>query len=382
MILVFLASKGRSPLKDRVRVGVIGTTPYAERMHLRSLQSHPNADVIAICGRDGERAADVAGRNSVPLVFTDYREMFAAARLDAVVIVAPDAQHYPMTMDALNAGLHVLCEKPLATTAAQARAMYERAEATGVKHMSFFALRNSLHHRYVRQLIEQGYLGRCYTAHFHLTHGFFRSGAYQWRFDQQRGTGALGDLGCYLIDMARWFIGDIARVSAQLSNLVERPHPDGQAYMPANDAASLVVTFVGGAQGTLAASVVAHQAERGQVNAVVLHGSAGTLELQHTFRGATLHGARAEEQEFSPLVIPTELWEGVDPATPTDVHLRHSVGDRAFIDAIVQDRPLTPSFYDGWKVQQVIEAAFAAHTQGCAVVIPGDGERDARPADS
>jgi predicted dehydrogenase len=321
----------------------------------------------------------VAGRHGIPLVFTDYQEMFAAARLDAVVIVAPDALHYPMTMDALDAGLHVLCEKPLATTAAQARAMYERAEAAGVKHMSYFALRTSLHHRYVRQLIEQGYLGRPYAAHLQLTHGFFRSGTYQWRFDQQRGTGALGDLGCYLIDLARWFVGDIARVSAQLSSLVERPHPEGQPYVPANDAASLVAEFANGAQGTLAASVVAHQAERGQLNAVVLHGSAGTLELQHTFRGATLLGARAEEQQIGPLVIPDELWAGVDPATPAEVTTRHSVGDRAFIDAIVQDRPLTPSFYDGWKVQQVIEAAFAAHDQGCAVAITAD-ERDERRA--
>ncbi len=70
----------------------------------------------------------------------------------------------------------------------------------------------------------------------------------------------------------------------------------------------------------------------------------------------------------------------MDPATPMEVSLCHSVGDRAFIDAIVQDRPLTPSFYDGWKVQQVIEAAFAAHDEGCAVTVPGDAERGARSA--
>ena len=367
-------------MESRVRVGVIGTTRYAEGMHLRSLLSHSSADVIAICGRDRDRAAEVAGRHRIPMVFTDYQEMFTAARLDAVVIVAPDEQHYPMTMDALNAGLHVLCEKPLATTAAQARAMYERAEAAGVKHMSYFGLRNSLHHRYMRRLIEQGYLGQPYAAHLHLTHGFFRSGTYQWRFDQQRGTGALGDLGCYVIDQARWFVGDIARVSAQLDSLVERPHPDGQPYVPANDAASLVVAFANGAQGTIAASVVAHQADRGQVNSVVLHGSAGTLELQHTFRGATLQGARAEDQVFGPLIIPDELWAGVDPTTPAEVNLRHSVGDRAFIDAIVTDQPVSPSFYDGWKVQQVIEAAFTAYDQGCAVAITDD-QRDERSAD-
>jgi predicted dehydrogenase len=367
-------------MNSRVRVGIIGTTRYAEGAHLRSLLSHPAADVVAICGRDQARAADVASRHHIPLVFTDYQQMFATAQLDAVVIVAPDEQHYPMTMDALDAGLHVLCEKPLATTAAQARAMYERATAAGVKHMSYFALRTSLHHRYLRQLIEEGYLGQPYAAHLHLTHGFFRSDTYQWRFDQQRGTGALGDLGCYVIDLARWFVGDITRVSAQLSSLVERPHPDGRPYVPANDTASLVVAFANGAQGTLAASVLAHQADRGQLNSVILHGSAGTLELQHTFRGAMLHGARAEEQEIRPLSIPPDLWEGVDPASPLEVSLRHSVGDRAFIDAIVQDRPLTPSFYDGWKVQQVIEAAFAAHDQGCAVTVPGDAARGVRSA--
>ncbi len=109
-------------MNSRVRVGIIGTTRYAEGAHLRSLLSHPRADVISICGRDRDRAADVAGRHSIPMVFTDYQEMFVAAQLDAVVIVAPDEQHYPMTMDALDAGLHVLCEKPLATTAATARA--------------------------------------------------------------------------------------------------------------------------------------------------------------------------------------------------------------------------------------------------------------------
>ena len=83
---------------------------------------------------------------------------------------------------------------------------------------------------------------------------------------------------------------------------------------------------------------------------------------------------------FGPLIIPDELWEGVDPTTPAEVNLRHSVGDRAFIDAIVTDQPVTPSFYDGWKVQQVIEAAFTAYDQGCAVAITDD-QRDERSAD-
>ncbi|MCU1518234.1 MAG: putative oxidoreductase, partial [Pseudarthrobacter sp.] len=197
--------------ESKVRLGVIGTTWYAET-HLRNIQSHTGAELVAITGRDRAKATDVAGRYGIPLVYTDYRDMVNAGNLDAIVIVAPDEMHLPITMDALDAGLHVLCEKPLATAADDARSMYERASASGLKHMSFFALRTSMHHRYLRSLIEDGYLGQVYSAQFSLTHGFFRGDGYQWRFDSARGTGALGDLGCYVIDQARWYVGDIARV--------------------------------------------------------------------------------------------------------------------------------------------------------------------------
>lgn len=88
--------------------------------------------------KHGKRAAELAAIHDIPLVYTDYREMIAQASLDAVVVAARDDLHYPVVMEALDAGLHVLCEKPLATTADQARAMYEKAEAGGRIHMVFF----------------------------------------------------------------------------------------------------------------------------------------------------------------------------------------------------------------------------------------------------
>ncbi|MDR6417615.1 Gfo/Idh/MocA family oxidoreductase [Pseudarthrobacter sulfonivorans] len=357
--------------ESKVRFGVIGTTWYAET-HLQNIQSHHGAELVAITGRDRAKATEVAGRFSIPHVYTDYRDMISAGNIDAIVIVAPDEMHLPITMDALGAGLHVLCEKPLATTAAAAQAMYERAETTGLKHMSFFALRTSMHHRYLRSLVEDGYLGQVYSAQFSLTHGFFRGDDYQWRFDAVRGTGALGDLGCYLIDQARWYVGDIARVSTSLRNTISRPHSAGDAYEPANDSAILGVEFRNGAHATMSTNVVAHQAERKQTNTVVLQGEGGTLELQHTFAGAVLRGARSDEDEFRVLEIPADLWEGVDPSNPGMVGQVHSVGDRAFIDAILNNEPITPSFYDGWKVQQVIETAFAANTSGSWESVPED----------
>jgi predicted dehydrogenase len=89
-------------------------------------------------------------------VFTDYEAMFALPGLDAIVIAAPDDLHYPMTMAALRAGLHVLGEKPMALNAQQAKAMLDAAEYAGVKHMIMLTWRFFPHYQYMQQLIADG----------------------------------------------------------------------------------------------------------------------------------------------------------------------------------------------------------------------------------
>ena len=91
--------------------------------------------------------------------------------LDAIIVGVPDDLHYEITMQGLRAGLHVLCDKPLAITAQQARKMYEEAEAARVKHMVLFTYRWMPFFRYVRDLIEQGYIGRCYHCEFRFLMG-------------------------------------------------------------------------------------------------------------------------------------------------------------------------------------------------------------------
>ena len=140
-------------MPERVRVGVIGTSWYADMMHLPNLKSHPRAELAAICGRNRERAEEMARKYEIPRVFTDYRELIEEGDLDAVVVATPDDLHHPMTMAALDAGLHVLCEKPMALNAGQAGEMYDKAEAAGVKHMVFFTYRWWPSYRYLKQLV-------------------------------------------------------------------------------------------------------------------------------------------------------------------------------------------------------------------------------------
>jgi len=114
-------------MAEQVRVGVVGTSWYADLMHLPNLKSHPGAHVVAICGRNGDRAEEMAQKYDIPHVFTDYRTLIAQGQVHALVVATPDDTHYAITMDALEAGLHVLCEKPLALTARQAQQMYDKA---------------------------------------------------------------------------------------------------------------------------------------------------------------------------------------------------------------------------------------------------------------
>jgi len=354
---------------EQVRVGVIGTSWWADMMHLPSLKSHPRAEIAAICGRNRDRAEEMAKKYGIPLVFTDYREMIEKGNLQALVIAAPDDLHYPMTMDALDAGLHVLCEKPLALNTGQAREMYEKAEAGGLKHMVFFTYRWLPHYRYLKQLVDEGYVGRCFHCHIRYLSGHRREARYAWRFDRSRANGVLGDLGSHMIDLARWYVGDIARVSAHLGTFVDRPGPEGQALDPGNDAASLILQFKNGTQGMIQVSVVAHTGDRGQEQHVALHGESGTLEADYSLAGVEVRGARHDEEQFQTLPVPDELWGDVDRTSSffsrvSEVFVKQSVGVRLFIDAILEDRPAVPNFYDGLKVQEVIDAAIDSHQSG------------------
>jgi len=372
-------------MSDQVRVGVIGTSAYADSTHLPNLKSHAGVQIAAICGRNRARAQEMADKYAIPMVYTDYRQMLEQGDLDAVVIAATDDLHYPMTMDALDAGLHVLCEKPLALSAQQAQAMTEKARTKGVKHMTFFAWRFEAFHRYLHKLVGEGYIGRPYLCQFRQVGGYGRDGLYAWRFDTQHGNGILGDLGSHMIDLAHWLVGDISRVSAHLVTSVERMGADGQPLRtPANDSALLTVEFANGACGAIVVSAMAHMAEREQFHEISLYGEDGTLELNTSSIAVQMRGVRKGQTEFETLTVPDELRMEVDLSLPLwDRFARtmqtQSIGDRQFIDAILNEQPVAPNFEDGLKVQAVIDAALESQRRGCWVWVGVSNEDRERP---
>jgi predicted dehydrogenase len=362
-------------MAETVRVGVVGTGVIADLLHLPALRSHPRAAVAAVCGRDRARTEAVAARHGRPRAFTDYRAMVDAGGLDAVVVATPDDLHHPVTMAALEAGLHVLCEKPLAPTAELAGQMLRRAEAAGVRHMVMFTMRWVPAYRYLRGLVGAGYIGRPYQVSLRFLGGAARAGAYGWRFDAARGTGVLGDFGAHLVDLARLLVGEVTRVSAHLSAPVDLRGAAGEAVALANQAAVVALEFAGGAQGVIEVSALAHLGERRQEQHVALHGADGTLGLALSlFTGETdLRGIRAGESAFQQLAVPSRLGGSAEPwgfAELLELFRTESVGTRLFVDAVLGEAAEWPTFADGVRAQEVLDAAAAAHARGAWVRVP------------
>jgi predicted dehydrogenase len=350
-------------MAEQVKVGVIGTSWWADLAFLPTLQTYERAHLAAICGRNRERADEMAAKFGIPQVFTDYRRMIDQGKLDAVIVSTPDDTHYEMVMAALDAGLHVLCEKPVALNANHARQMYEKAQAAKVKHMVMYTWHWLPPIQRLKQLLDDGYLGQIYHGNFHWLSSFGRSPSYAWRMDADRANGVLGDLGSHMIHLAQWLIGDVAAVSAHLGFHINREGADGKPLRPANDAASVTLEHSNGTHTQIQLSVVAHRLNSRISPGFSLYGAKGTLGFAWDPKedGITmhLHGAQevSEEQLDEKTQLGIELFDSP------------SLGPRLFVASILENRTITPGLWEGHKVQQVIDAALQSDQSGCRVTI-------------
>jgi len=356
-------------MKDNIRVGVVGTSWWADSHHLPHLKSHPRAEITAICGRNRDRAQKVAEKFGIPTVYTDYNDMIEKGNLQALVASVPDNIHYDVVMAALDAGLHVICEKPMAENATQAEEMYNKAVEKKVKHMTYFTLRWMPHYRYIKHLIDEGFLGKVYHCHFQWFSGLALNPGYQWRFDQQKGSGILGDLGSHMLDFALWSVGDINAVSTNLSTFVDREAPVGGQIIPANDSAIMMLDFESGAQGMIHVSAVTQIGRRLWDQRMLFHGEAGSIEISSTAAGPVIYAAKKGESDFKTMEVPDDFWKSTKKGNPASVFTSQSVGDRLFIDSIIEDKTISPGFEDGLKVQKILDAAKKSSQEAARILI-------------
>lgn len=322
-------------------------------LHAKSFREIEGCRVVAGVDVDRARATEFCARHGIPAVYESETELLAREDFDAVSIVAPDAFHASLSIRALEAGKHVLCEKPLALNHRDARRMLNAARKAGVIHMVNFSYRNWPALQAVAELVAKGGIGKVRHVEASYLQSWLASRiwgdwrttpAWLWRLSTKHGSrGVLGDVGVHILDFATFPAGPISEVFCRLKAFPKAPRNRiGDYLLDANDSAVMSVQFRNGALGTI------HTTRWAGGHANRLHlkisGTLGAVEIDSerstdSFRlsaGADLDAAK---------------WSEVPAAAVPSIYQR-------FVTAVRSGVPEQPDFARGAEIQRVIDACF------------------------
>jgi len=367
-----------------VGVGVVGAHRWAEEAHLPGYAACDRAALVAICDVDAERAERMAARYGIAKVYTDHRELLADPDVELVDICTPTHTHLRLSCDAIAAGKHVLSEKPLAETAAEAFGAARAAAARGVRTKLGFTFRYSPAMRALKAWIDDGTLGELFHVHGFEQNSQFLDPDFPLRQvspdakrDELIPSSVVG-YGSHLVDLMRWCAGDFSAVAASMHSYVPervvRGEP-GRQRIAIEDGTVGIVEFASGAQGVLQTSYVAIGNYPGvEIRVYGSRGAATARLVAERGVAETLTFARADAVDFRRIELGADAYPPrTTLATPwPELYYRNLV--RHFVDEIADDTPGDCTFHDGAKSQQIVDALVRAHRERRWVPIPADDE--------
>ncbi len=209
-------------MSTKFRFGVLSTANIGVKKVIPAMQQGELTIVTAIASRDFDRARETATKLGIPKAYGSYEDLIADPNIDAIYNPLPNQLHVPWTTKAAEAGKHVLCEKPLSMTVAEAKTLLDVRARTGVKICEAFMIRSAPQWLRVRQLIDEGRIGELRTVSG--VYSYFNINPANIRNQIETGGGALYDIGCYLVQASRYaFKSEPQRVVA----LVDRDAQTG-----------------------------------------------------------------------------------------------------------------------------------------------------------
>lgn len=325
-----------------LRLGLIGTR-FARAVHLPAFRSLAGVEVVAVAGASPERTLAMADAEGL-VAFHDWRELIASRRVGAVAIAVPPAVQPAVVVAAARAGIHVFCEKPMASSLAEAEGMLEEVERAGIVHAINFGFPES--HAWVgaKQVVDSGALGplRRISYRWHVETRAARVDDGSWKAQPQVGGGALGNFGPHVFHNLEWLCGPIQDLAC--------------CAPPSALAVDAAVELVSGVPARVS---IWADAFRGQGHVIEVFGQDGTLVLANP--GADY--ISGFDVRLATRVVPA--WQTVVPAPPvTDDDGRIAVTARIaerFRDAIERGGHVTPGLREGLRAQRVVAAAGATH---------------------
>ena len=263
-----------------MKIGILGCGSIARKRHAIEFKNNPNSEIKGFYSLTGSRAADMV-RDFGGKVYQSEQEMFDDPEIDAVSVCTANAYHADLTIRALKAGKHVLCEKPMATTIADCEAMLEASKVTGKRLMIAQNQRLTPVHTKAKQILDSGELGRiigfsCIYGHKGPETWSASKSNDTWFFKKSEAAfGSMGDLGIHKIDVLRYLIGgEIEQVYAYLKTL-DKKFPDGTP-IEVDDNSVQVLSFDSGAFGTLTTSWTYYGED---TNATVFYCEKGIMKI-------------------------------------------------------------------------------------------------------
>ncbi|MFH5182884.1 Gfo/Idh/MocA family protein [Paenibacillus sp. TAB 01] len=337
---------------SKVRVAVVGCGSISKHRHIPEYAANPNVEFVGFCDLILERAEHYAQQHG-GRAYTSYEEMLKAEKPDAVSVCTPNVLHAPYAIMAANAGAHVLVEKPMATSEADALAMIEAAKKNGVYLMVGHNQRLMPPHQKAKEILQTGKMGKVISFRTSFGHPgperWSIDGRDSWFFRKEEAImGAMGDLGVHKSDLIRWLLDDeVVEVAAFVNTL----HKEGTDV---DDNATCVLRMKSGTIGTLVASWTYY---KGGDNSTVLWCENGAMHI----------GTHPVDQ------VIVELRDGsvekyqVGAMATNEKQLPSGVID-AFVESIVTQTPPSISGEEGLRSLNVILAAF--ESQASKKVVP------------
>lgn len=367
-------------MSKTIGVGLIGTgwigRVHAEQyLRVPQLCPLPGVEVRlqAVADIVPELAQAAAEDFSFARWYTDWQELILDPQVDLVDICLPNVLHQEVAVAAAQAGKHILCEKPLSTSAEEGRRMVEAAEAAGVCHMINFNYRRVPAIAFAKQMLEHDVLGEAYffRAGFSQDYAADAQKPWSWQFDREAaGGGSLLMMGPHVIDCARFLVGDVPELIANLhTSITERPKNDTEVgQVDVDDSAAVMIRFRRGCGGMLYTTWLAYGRKHHfewEINA-----SRGSLYF---------NSERLNELQICEATDPKDrqgfktIYVGEHHPYGDIFKLKSGMGigirDTFLLQiyellrGIAKETPPTPSFYDGWQVDRIIEAVAKSATE-------------------
>lgn len=355
-------------MKEEVGIGMIGTG-FARRVQIPSFSRCEGARVISVASGSIENARVTAGEFGISHATGDWRETIEHPDVDLVCITTPPNLHLEMVLAAIDAGKHILCEKPMATNVAEAQQMADAVDGQPILALIDHELRFQPGRLTAYKMLREGAIGkiRHVKATFQAPHRGDPNIPWNWWSDATVGGGALGAIGSHIIDSFHWFLdADVASVFCQLqTHILTRIDASGASReVTSDDAASLLVRFNDGelTENTTGVATVSMTDGPDYQNLMEFFGTDGFLRIDHL---GGLAIAKAGESEWTPLEVDLGT---LLPGMPDTGFARAFVEIAPRVVDAIRNGETTiehaATFADGVRVQRVLDAARESDRMG------------------